>query len=166
MCKTQNLALSEIGSAVEQFTKILAGSNQGVVDKTISLTVYKQNSPDLTLIDLPGITRNPVGDQPSNIEDQIKNMINRYIFKMQLLKLVFDSYVKLLSQNLLFFIYITSETSIILSVVPANIDFPTSEALKMAHIVDPAGKLLLLDVTCFCTAALVCKLIIFQMRGP
>jgi len=34
---------------------------------------------NLTLIDLPGIARNPVGDQPEDIDKQITDMIMSYI---------------------------------------------------------------------------------------
>ena len=44
-------------------------------DTPIHVRVNKPGIPDLTLIDLPGITRNPVGDQPDNIEELIKSMI-------------------------------------------------------------------------------------------
>lgn len=38
-------------------TDKVAGNNKGIVDKPIKLTVYSNEAPDLTLIDLPGITR-------------------------------------------------------------------------------------------------------------
>lgn len=33
----------------------------------------------MTLVDLPGMTKVPVGDQPSNIESQIREMVLSYI---------------------------------------------------------------------------------------
>lgn len=78
-CQKRDLSLHEICNAVEEFTDILAGAEKGVVDKPINLTVFKHNSPDLTLIDLPGITRVAVADQPDNIYDQITNMIRHCI---------------------------------------------------------------------------------------
>ena len=50
-------------------------------DTPIHVRVNKPGIPDLTLIDLPGITRNPVGDQPDNIEELIKSMISRRCFE-------------------------------------------------------------------------------------
>ena len=50
-----------------------AGGQKNIVDKEIVLTVYSANAPDLTVIDLPGITRNPVGDQPKNIERRLRD---------------------------------------------------------------------------------------------
>lgn len=67
---------------------------------------------NLTLVDLPGLTKVPVGDQPSDIERQIKN-------------LVLD--------------YITKPNAVILAVSPANVDLANSDALKLARTVDPRG---------------------------
>ena len=47
----------KIRSKIEEFTDKLAGNNKGIVNKPIKLTVYSPEAPDLTLIDLPGITR-------------------------------------------------------------------------------------------------------------
>lgn len=68
---------------------------------------------NLTLIDLPGITKVPVGDQPQDIEYQIKDMILQFISR---------------------------ESSLILAVTPANMDLANSDALKMAKEVDPQGE--------------------------
>lgn len=67
---------------------------------------------NLTLIDLPGITKVPVGDQPQDIEYQIKDMILQFISR---------------------------ESSLILAVTPANMDLANSDALKLAKEVDPQG---------------------------
>lgn len=68
---------------------------------------------NITLIDLPGLTKVPVGDQPADIEQQIKDML---------------------------FQFITKETCLILAVTPANTDLATSDALQIAKTVDPDGK--------------------------
>lgn len=67
---------------------------------------------NLTLIDLPGMTKVPVGDQPADIENQIRDMLLTYI---------------------------TKESCLILAVTAANADLATSDALKLAKEVDPAG---------------------------
>lgn len=67
----------------------------------------------LTLVDLPGITKVPVGDQPEDIENQIRKMCIDYI---------------------------ANPNSIILAVTAANTDIATSEALKLAKDIDPDGK--------------------------
>lgn len=67
---------------------------------------------NLTLIDLPGLTKVPIGDQPPDIEAQIKGMI---------------------------FQFIKRENCLILAVTPANTDLANSDALKLAKEVDPQG---------------------------
>lgn len=67
---------------------------------------------NLTLIDLPGITKVPVGDQPPDIEYQIRDMIMQFICR---------------------------ENCLILAVTPANMDLANSDALKLAKDVDPQG---------------------------
>lgn len=67
---------------------------------------------NLTLIDLPGLTKVPIGDQPADIEAQIKGMI---------------------------FQFIKRENCLILAVTPANTDLANSDALKLAKEVDPQG---------------------------
>ena len=67
---------------------------------------------NLTVVDLPGLTKVPVGDQPPDIEFQIRDMIMQFI---------------------------TRENCLFLAVTPANTDLATSEALKLAKEVDPAG---------------------------
>ena len=48
-------------------------------ESPISLTIHSPNVPNLTLIDLPGVVRDRVGDQPTDIEAQITKMIMKYI---------------------------------------------------------------------------------------
>lgn len=75
---------------------------------------------NLTLIDLPGLTKVPIGDQPPDIEQQIKAMI---------------------------FQFIRRESCLILAVTPANTDLANSDALKLAKEVDPQGKIQQLSVS-------------------
>ena len=67
---------------------------------------------NLTLIDLPGMTKVAVGDQPQDIEHQIRDMLLQFI---------------------------TKESCLILAVTPANTDLANSDALKIAKEVDPQG---------------------------
>lgn len=64
---------------------------------------------NLSLIDLPGLTKIPIGEQPQDIEEKIKEIVKFYI------------------QN---------PNSLLLTVLPANIDLATSDALKVAKEVD------------------------------
>ena len=72
--------LNDIANEVTRLTNEIAGKSTNVSADPIYLTVYKQNLPyDLTLIDLPGITRNPLPGQSKNIHEQILALINKYI---------------------------------------------------------------------------------------
>lgn len=57
----------------------VAGKNKGIVDSPIVLTVYASHCPDLSLIDLPGITRVPLkgSDQSDDIETLTRQMALR-----------------------------------------------------------------------------------------
>ncbi|CAH8329491.1 unnamed protein product [Eruca vesicaria subsp. sativa] len=59
---------SKIRREIEAETNKLAGENKGVKDKQIRLKIFSPNVLDITLVDLPGITKVPVGDQPTDIE--------------------------------------------------------------------------------------------------
>lgn len=102
----------EVRKEIEKETERLTGTNKGISGIPINLKIYSPNVVNLTLIDLPGMTKVPVGDQPSDIEIQIRDMIVSYI---------------------------GNPNSIILAVTPANQDFATSEPLKMAREVDADG---------------------------
>ncbi|KAM7422093.1 hypothetical protein PAMA_010256 [Pampus argenteus] len=91
----------------------IAGDGVGISHDLISLEIAAPDVPDLTLIDLPGITRVAVQGQPENIGEQIKLMIERFIKKQETISLV---------------------------VVPCNVDIATTEALKMAQQVDLDGE--------------------------
>uniref|UniRef100_A0A803MDV7 Dynamin GTPase domain-containing protein n=1 Tax=Chenopodium quinoa TaxID=63459 RepID=A0A803MDV7_CHEQI len=56
-----------------------AGKNKGVSDRPIRLKISSPNVLNITLIDLPGITKVPVGDQPTDIEARIRKMIMDHI---------------------------------------------------------------------------------------
>ena len=62
---------------------------------------------------MPGLTKIAVGDQPTDIGDQIKDMIMTYICR---------------------------DTCLILAVTPANTDIATSDALQLARQADPEGE--------------------------
>ncbi|KAI5796652.1 Dynamin central region-domain-containing protein [Geopyxis carbonaria] len=103
----------EIRREIEAETARIAGSNKGINRSPINLKIYSPHVLSLTLVDLPGLTKIPIGDQPTDIEKQTRNLISEYIAK---------------------------PNSIILAVSPANVDLVNSEALKLARQVDPQGK--------------------------
>lgn len=51
---------------------VIAGDGVGISQELINLEVSSPHVPDLTLIDLPGITRVAVGNQPADIGRQVK----------------------------------------------------------------------------------------------
>ncbi|XP_047451429.1 dynamin-1-like protein isoform X1 [Mugil cephalus] len=110
----------EIRGEIETETERISGNNKGISDEPIHLKIFSPHVVNLTLVDLPGITKVPVGDQPKDIEIQIKELILKYI---------------------------SNPNSIILAVTAANTDMATSEALKVAREVDPDGRRTLAVVT-------------------
>ncbi|QOY43571.1 Dynamin-like protein [Cryptosporidium parvum] len=104
----------KVREEIDRLTDEVAGKNKGIVDDPIILTIYGTQCPDLTLIDLPGITRVPLkgSDQCDNIEQLTRDMAIRYA---------------------------RDPRTIILAVIPANADMSTSDALQLSRRVDPKG---------------------------
>nr|XP_021326548.1 dynamin-2 isoform X1 [Danio rerio] len=112
-CKGRKFVdFDEVRQEIEAETDRITGSNKGISPIPINLRVYSPNVLNLTLIDLPGMTKVAVGDQPPDIEHQIRDMIMQFI---------------------------TRESCLILAVTPANMDLANSDALKVAKEVDPQG---------------------------
>ncbi|XP_060740786.1 dynamin-1-like protein isoform X4 [Tachysurus vachellii] len=110
----------EIRQEIEAETERISGTNKGISSEPIHLKIFSPHVVNLTLVDLPGITKVPVGDQPKDIEVQIRELILQYI---------------------------SNPNCIILAVTAANTDMATSEALKVAREVDPDGRRTLAVVT-------------------
>ncbi|KAL4983620.1 Dynamin central region-domain-containing protein [Aspergillus falconensis] len=98
---------------IEAETARIAGNNKGINRQPINLKIFSPHVLNLTMVDLPGLTKVPIGDQPSDIEKQTRALILEYIAK---------------------------PNSIILAVSPANVDLVNSESLKLARQVDPMGR--------------------------
>ena len=60
---------SKIRKEIEEQTARIAGIDKNISDEPISLTIYSPDVVDLTLVDLPGITKVPLKGQPMDIED-------------------------------------------------------------------------------------------------
>ncbi|XP_065533066.1 interferon-induced GTP-binding protein Mx1 isoform X2 [Lathamus discolor] len=104
---------SEVENAIIQAQNVVAGTKGAISGELVSLEIWSPEVPDLTLIDLPGIARVAVGNQPKDIGEQIKILLKKIIRFKETLNLV---------------------------VVPCNVDIATTEALKMAQEVDPSGE--------------------------
>ncbi|XP_010264116.1 PREDICTED: dynamin-related protein 4C [Nelumbo nucifera] len=109
-----------VAEDIIEATNEIAGKKKGISHTRLTLTVKKKGVPDLTMIDLPGITRVPVHDQPEDIYEQISNIIMEYI---------------------------KPKESIILNVLSATVDFPTCESIRMSQRVDTTGERTLAVVT-------------------
>lgn len=67
----------------------------------------------MTLVDLPGLAKLPVGDQPPDVERRVRELAMRYV---------------------------SAPTCLILAVSPAGADAVTSDALHLAREADPRGE--------------------------
>jgi dynamin 1-like protein len=104
---------SEVTSEIEKRTQIRCGHGKEISHDPIKLRFTTPKLIDLQLVDLPGLTKNPVADQPKNIEEQIEQLILKYI---------------------------SNPNSIILAVSKGSDDLANSESLKLARKVDPKGE--------------------------
>ncbi|XP_054152729.1 dynamin-1-like [Oppia nitens] len=103
----------KIRDEIVRDTDKVVSSSVGISDKPIKLKIYSPKLLDLSLVDLPGIARVPVGDQPQDIEKLTKDLSLKYI---------------------------SNENSLILAVTAANQDLAVSDALTLARQVDPEGN--------------------------
>jgi len=102
----------EIRQEIEAETVRLVGP-RGISKDPIRLKIFSPHVLNLTLVDLPGLTKVSVGDQSKDVPVLIRDMV--LSFSKQ-------------------------PNAIILAVTPANIDLANSDALNLAREVDPEGK--------------------------
>ncbi|KAF8821611.1 dynamin-related protein DRPA [Cardiosporidium cionae] len=93
-------------------TDRVTGGEKKISPDPIFLKIFSSKVIDLSLVDLPGIIKVPVGNQPSDIEAQVKEIVLQYIRKAN---------------------------CIILAVTAANTDLANSDSLMLARQVDPEG---------------------------
>lgn len=104
---------NKIRDEIVKETESKTGRNAGISPAPINLRIYSPNVLTLTLVDLPGLTKVPVGDQPRDIERQIREMVLKQVSK---------------------------PNAIMLAVTAANTDLANSDGLKLAREVDPEGQ--------------------------
>ena len=109
---TKYTDFAEIRAEIEAETERALGKTKRVSSDPIRLAIYSPNVVDLSLVDLPGVTKVPIADQPADIEQQLRQMVLAYI---------------------------EPEESIILAVSAATSDLATSDAIQLAKRVDPDG---------------------------
>ncbi|KAG2546411.1 hypothetical protein PVAP13_9KG031926 [Panicum virgatum] len=93
-------------------TDRITGKTKAISNVPIHLSIYSPHVVNLTLIDLPGLTKVAVEGQAESIVQDIENMVRSYVDK---------------------------PNCIILAISPANQDIATSDAIKLARDVDPSG---------------------------
>jgi len=99
------------GEIEEETARTCAGV--AVSPEAIHLHVTSPNVPNITMVDMPGLTKIAVEGQPKTIVKDIEDMARKYV---------------------------EGKNAIILAVTPANADIATSDALRLAREVDPAGE--------------------------
>ncbi|OMO62116.1 hypothetical protein CCACVL1_23018 [Corchorus capsularis] len=98
---------------IEDETERITGKTKQISPVPIQLSIYSPNVVNLTLIDLPGLTKVAVEGQPESIVQDIETMVRSYVEK---------------------------PNCVILAISPANQDIATSDAIKLAREVDPTGE--------------------------
>ncbi|KAL3497687.1 hypothetical protein ACH5RR_040419 [Cinchona calisaya] len=104
---------SIVRKEIQDETDRVTGKIKQISPQPINLSIYSPNVVNLTLVDLPGLTKVAVEGQPESIVQEIENMVRSYVEK---------------------------PNTIILAITPANQDLATSDAVKIAREVDPAGE--------------------------
>jgi hypothetical protein len=104
--------LAMIKNEIERITNVIAGTQKNISRQSINIKIFLPGIPNLTLIDLPGITQVACKDkgQPDDIKEQIENLIGEYI---------------------------KSEETIILAVVPAREDVEADVGVGLIKKYDP-----------------------------
>lgn len=104
---------SLVRKEIQDETDKITGKSKQISPVPIQLSIYSPNVVNLTMIDLPGLTKVAVEGQPESIVQDIENLVRSYVEK---------------------------PNCIILAITPANQDIATSDAIRLAREVDPAGE--------------------------
>ena len=107
----------EIGPRIEKLTEtLLLARGHGATfepEHSIRVELMSPDVPDLTVIDLPGIVRTAVAGQKGNVMGQVDALLDRYL---------------------------ELERTVVLAVIPVNVDIATADILERAEQVDPEGR--------------------------
>ncbi|KAL2894996.1 Dynamin-related protein 1C [Bienertia sinuspersici] len=110
-------------------TDRITGKTKAISNVPIHLSIYSPHVVNLTLIDLPGLTKVAVEGQQESIVQDIESMVRSYVEKIE------DEIDNV-------------PNCIILAISPANQDIATSDAIKLAREVDPTGNYREQDCDC------------------
>ncbi|WVZ11020.1 hypothetical protein V8G54_015550 [Vigna mungo] len=104
---------ASVRQEISDETDRITGKTKAISNVPIQLSIYSPHVVNLTLIDLPGLTKVAVEGQSESIVQDIENMVRSYIEK---------------------------PNCIILAISPANQDIATSDAIKISREVDPSDS--------------------------
>mmetsp|Transcript_21901 Transcript_21901/g.65671 ORF Transcript_21901/g.65671 Transcript_21901/m.65671 type:complete len:750 (+) Transcript_21901:40-2289(+) len=104
---------SELTAIISRLTDTLISNTQGFSTESIIVRLTSPESPDLTVVDLPGIIRTVTRGQDAEIVNNVNQLIDEYL---------------------------KQERTIILAVIPSNQDVATVDILERAQRVDPQGE--------------------------
>lgn len=116
--------IRQISDKIKETTDRIAGTGKDVQNKPITVKIFRKNQDDLTLVDLPGITRVALEDQAGGNNQELEKRIMGMCRE-----------------------YMTPEESILLNVVNAMVDFTTSASLALSRELDPKGTRTMLCIT-------------------
>ncbi|KAJ3090359.1 hypothetical protein HK100_007472 [Physocladia obscura] len=103
----------EIEHEIERLTKQLISEKQSISDDAIVIEVSGPSYPNLTLTDLPGLIRTVEDDEDPAIIVRVRSLVNRYLIQSR---------------------------TVILAIVPANVDVHNTEILQAAAEADSNGE--------------------------
>ncbi|KAK8971471.1 Dynamin-related protein 4C [Platanthera guangdongensis] len=104
---------ADITEAIEIAASEISGPGKCISDTPVTVVVRNNGSPDLTLVDLPGITVVPADGQPRNIGEQVSGIIMKYIEPAE---------------------------SIIVNVIPQGFSLTMNKSLSLSKQVDRTGE--------------------------
>jgi GTP-binding protein EngB required for normal cell division len=104
--------IDEIPNVISDMTQILVDEGQNISDDAIVIEASGPGFPNLTLTDLPGLVRTVGDGENKSMITKIRRLVDRYLEQSR---------------------------TIILAIVPANVDMHNTEILQAAEEVDPLG---------------------------
>ena len=104
---------TELAELISRLTETLTRNTQGFSSEAIIVRLSSPESPELTVVDLPGIVRTATVGQGLQVIAEVDKLIDEYL---------------------------RQDRTIILAVIPANQDIATVDILERARLVDPTGE--------------------------
>lgn len=106
------LDMDDVPDTISRLTQRLVAEGQSISDDQIVIELSGPSLPNLTLTDLPGLVRTVGDHEDHDIIPRVRQLVNRYM---------------------------KQERTIIIAVVPANVDMHNTEILQAAQEADPEG---------------------------